>query len=334
MLQEDLAHRPENPLLLGRTVETCLDLHLLNRPSNPAQSRRWLEQARLYMRPLRAIPVPAAPELAERVDHPEGLRWVSGTLSSTRFLPGNRFNVPPPRDQGRSSLQQAPSLERPPTVPFATGRPQPVAGSDFAGNAPIPLPYPGGSSLGGEGLRYPGSPGYSEPPSPSRSPVGASPFPDSSGGGSVGPRPPIGEQIASLRRRIEEHPEAVDNVWQLAEALETEAMGFGRRGIQAQDDPRWSPTVTEAGELYLKAARLAPTRSQRATFLSSAARVRELEQDDSGNYALLKRAVEETPYSAQLWQRLRDVSLRLGKIAESQRATAKVQQWTLPEAAL
>jgi len=132
----------------------------------------------------------------------------------------------------------------------------------------------------------------------------------------------------SLRKALELRPGDLDLTWQLAEALEeqgrdealSESVGHSRR--------------EEAVELYLQASRLARTHVQRGTFLSAAARVRETAHDDQRGYDLLKQALQEIPYSSVLWQRMRDVSLRLGKLDESERATGMAQRWNLPEAAL
>jgi hypothetical protein len=322
MLQEDLARRPDNPLLLGRTVETCLDLYLLNRNSDPAQSQRWLENARQYMRPLRTMPVSAAGELGQRVDHPESLHWATSAVSAARFRTANEPRPP----LTASGYPENPPLESIPGngVFFAANGPRTAGGPGNPGNAPTPFSYPGGSPFGNPGLQYPGAPGYREAPMRGAIPPSAS----------FNPTPPLGEKIAELRRRSREHPDQLDNLWELAEALETQAVGFGRTGSRAQEDPQWARTMAEAARLYLKAARMAPTRSQRATFFSAAARIKELSDDEPGNYAYLKLAVEEVPYSPQLWQRLRNAALRMGKIEESERATSMLQQWTLPDAAL
>lgn len=382
LLQADLAHDPQYPLLLGRVVECCLSLSLLKRDSDPDQAQRWLEQARMYQRALRGSGVPAWAELEQRINNADRLRWGASALPPSHFRQPGAAGMPPlspiPADLPTETFPGGPGS--PPS-----GRPRPIAfphtdtapPSISVGPPPVPSfntglregpaqpaspgrpAYPGAGSMGaypstggypGKGLPGGAYPGGADPRggypggTPTRGPgyPGTGGFP---GGASVPPRspsarsgvnqafrrpPPVSPAVrtASLRKALRGRPGDLDLTWQLAEALEEQ----GRD--EALSEEARQPYCEEAVALYLQASRTARTRVQRGTFLSAAARVCEDAHQDQRGYDLLKQALREIPYSSLLWQRMRDVSLRLGKLEESERATANAQRWSLPEASL
>lgn len=313
LIQRDLQVTPNHPLLLGRATEACLALALLNRESNSQQAHHWMDQARLYLRPLRERGVPAAYDLLPRTASLAALRWGNGGP-----IPVARFSTAPlPRDPGQPGLTPTATalqdgIVYPGRVSVSSGGPIGDTGMGPAPNAP--------GGFGGGGISSPwgpsgpsGGPTHPQPPAPAP--------------------PPTAELIARYQAALARNPRDPEATWKLAEALESSVPILrSRRG--AAERPEHRARLKKALQLYLRAAELARTHAERGTFLFAAAQLWDRLGEDEQCYRLLKKAVTELPYSVPALRRYREACVRTGRMSESERATAQVRKWSTPEAVL
>lgn len=337
ILQQDLAVEPHSAYLLWRCGDLSLSLALLYRDTRPADADRWLKRAEGYSTRLdRAIPgTTAHQDLTRRIRSLSKLVWgaPSARFDSRQFrIASARFGSRPgaggtggwPRDLST----QPTGAGVPAFSPGAGGYPGagPSDGTREerpSGRAELqPAPFPSA---------VPGSSGISA----RSAPVADSAMRTASDRAAL-PTSAASEELLKLARkeslRVNADPKTL---WSLADALSAQAAVPSRRFRRfAADNPERAALAEEAIRLFLQAARLTRLRSDRATAYHDAARLYARLRRDEDACACLKRAIEAIPFAPAYWQDLRDITLRMGKTEESQRAAIKARDWVHPSPSL